>query len=220
LRHNSETLDGRKAIAVASAEFDAGWESALNAAFEECEALGYGLTAEQQAILRGAIARSPISPPPEALANPLDTLTPEQRQAFLQYVDEQDRQNRSWKVQLLNDWLQGTASGDVQFIRDDFGLAWVEQITPKHLAQYRESERLRVGDRIEVASNLWEWTREDGPCPREWFPCIVINLTESEAQGDDEAITSCVVRFDNGMEYEIQGIYDWNRYNWRWMGAE
>ncbi|MFP5275246.1 hypothetical protein [Coleofasciculus sp.] len=26
-----------------------------------------------------------------------------------------------------------------------------------------------------------------------------------------------IVRFDHGMEYEIQGIYEWNRYNWRWI---
>lgn len=57
---------------MASAEFDTGWESALNAAFEECEALGYGLTAEQQAILRRAIARSPGSFSAEATANPLE----------------------------------------------------------------------------------------------------------------------------------------------------
>ena len=212
------TLDCRKAIAVASAEFDTGWESALNAAFEECEALGYGLTAEQQAILRRAIARSPGSFSAAATANPLEELTPDQRRAFLRYIDEQDRQNLPWKAQFLNDWLQGTASGEVQFVRDDFGLAWLERITPEHLAQYRQSDQLRVGDRIEIASNLWEWTQEDGPCPREWFPCTVINLTEPESQADGASIFSCTVRFDNGMEYEIQGIYDWNRYNWRWLG--
>ncbi|WP_416670750.1 hypothetical protein [Egbenema bharatensis] len=27
--------------------------------------------------------------------------------------------------------------------------------------------------------------------------------------------TNCLIQFDNGMEYEIQGIYEWNRYNWR-----
>ncbi|MBE9099558.1 hypothetical protein IQ267_08910 [filamentous cyanobacterium LEGE 07170] len=203
---------------MASAEFDTGWESALNAAFEECEALGYGLTAEQQAILRRAIARSPGSFSAEATANPLEELAPDQRQAFLQYIDEQDRQNLPWKAQFLNDWLQGTASGEVQFVRDDFGLAWLERITPEHLAQYRQSDQLRVGDRIEIASNLWEWTQEDGPCPREWFPCTVINLTEPGSQVDGESIFSGTVRFDNGMEYEIQGIYDWNRYNWRWLG--
>lgn len=212
------TLDCRKAIAVASAEFDTGWESALNAAFEECEALGYGLTAEQQAILRRAIARSPGSFSAEATANPLEELTPDQRQAFLRYIDEQDRQNLPWKAQFLNDWLQGKASGEVQFVRDDFGLAWLERITPEHLAQYRQADQLRVGDRIEIASNLWEWTQEDGPCPREWFPCTIINLTEPGSQVDGASIFSCTVRFDNGMEYEIQGIYDWNRYNWRWLG--
>ena len=203
---------------MASAEFDTGWESALNAAFEECEALGYGLTAEQQAILRRAIARSPGSFSAKATANPLEELTPDQRQAFLQYIDEQDRQNLPWKAQFLNDWLQGTASGEVQFVRDDFGLAWLERITPEHLAQYRQSNQLRVGDRIEIASNLWEWTQEDGPCPREWFPCTVINLTEPGSQADGASIFSCTVRFDSGMESEIQGIYDWNRYNWRWLG--
>lgn len=203
---------------MASAEFDAEWESALNAAFEECEALGYALTAEQQAILRRAIARSPVSPPPEAVPNPLEELSPEQRQAFLRYIHEQERQDLPWKAQLLNDWLQGEASGNVQFIREEFGMAWLDRITPEHLAKYRQPDQLKVGDRIEVASNLWEWTQENGPCPREWFPCTVIELTEPLEQADGKTICRCTVRFENGMEYEIQGIYDWNRYNWRWLG--
>ncbi|BDI19545.1 hypothetical protein ANSO36C_53470 [Nostoc cf. commune SO-36] len=32
----------------------------------------------------------------------------------------------------------------------------------------------------------------------------------------NDSSTNCVVRFFNGAEYEIQGIYEWNRYNWRW----
>lgn len=204
---------------MASAEFEAEWEAALNAAFAECEALGYALTPEQQAILRGAIAQAGLAQPPSETSNPLDELTPEQRQALLRFIQEQERQEQPWKAQLLNDWLQGETSGEVQFIRDEFGPTWLERITPEHLLQYQEPEQLRVGDRIEVASNLWEWTQEDGPCPREWFPATVTALTEPMVQPDGKAICGCTVRFDNGMEYEIQGIYDWNRYNWRWQGA-
>jgi hypothetical protein len=230
-------------------------EAALRVAFEACEAEGYPLTVEQQSLLLQLVARQlengEISPalrpkassanePEEILDNPLDALTADQRQAFLNYVRETQENGRSWKAQLLNDWLRGDDSGPVQFVRDQFGLNWLERVRPVHLAAYAESAlRLKVGDRIEVANSLWEWVQDDGPCSREWFPCIVIAVNESaiheSANGEaatSEAATasspeasetrwaSCCVRFDNGMEYEIQGVYEWNRYNWRWAAEK
>lgn len=61
---------------------------------------------------------------------------------------------------------------------------------------------------------LWEWVQENGPCSREWFPCTVVGL--SQGSDCDRLYYNCVIHFDNGTEYEIQGIYQWNRYNWRW----
>lgn len=152
--------------------------------------------------------------------NPLDELTPDQRQLLLQFVAEQEQQSRPWKIQLLNDWLNNRDSGQVQFIRDRYGLQWLGRIEPVHLAQYAlqagEELNLKVGDRIEVCNSLWEWVQETGPCSREWFLCTVIQIDEL---GDD-AFTKCIIRFNNGAEYEIQGIYDWNRYNWRWPQGE
>ena len=33
---------------------------------------------------------------------------------------------------------------------------------------------------------------------------------------NDGSYHNGVIRFDNGTEYEIQGICEWNRYNWRY----
>ncbi|MFQ3616208.1 MAG: hypothetical protein SNJ57_12935 [Cyanobacteriota bacterium] len=230
-------------------------EAALRVAFEACDAEGYPLTVEQQSLLLQLVAQqlengralpalrskaSSVNEPEDSLNNPLDALTVDQRQAFLNYVQEAQESGRSWKAQLLNDWLRGDDSGPVQFVRDQFGLSWLEQVRPVHLAAYAEAVlRLKVGDRIEVANSLWEWVQDDGPCSREWFPCTVIAVNEStiheSANGESatsELITpgtpetsetrraSCCVRFDNGMEYEIQGIYEWNRYNWRWAAGK
>lgn len=161
-------------------------------------------------------------PSPETSSNPLDELTPSQRQAFLNFVQQETAQNRSWKVQLLNDWLQGQTSGTVQFVREIYGLAWLERVQPNHLAEYADDVTwtLQVGDRIEVSNSLWEWVQDDGPCSREWFPCTVVAITpvdETAAQPNSDIC--CTLRFDNGMEYELQSIYDWNRYNWRWAKA-
>jgi hypothetical protein len=153
--------------------------------------------------------------------NPLDELTLEQRQRFLQFVREKEQQARPWKIQLMNDWLQEQDSGSVQFIRDRFGLPWLNRIKPSHFEKYVEIDdeppvRLKVGDRIEVSNALWEWVQDDGPCSSEWFACIVLQI---EATRDrDDIFTSCIVRLiDTGVEYEIQGIYQWNRYYWRWI---
>lgn len=236
-------------------------EAALRVAFEACDAEGYPLTVEQQSLLLQLVARqlengqaypkaSSTNEPAGSLDNPLDALTADQRQAFLNYVQEAQESGRSWKAQLLNDWLRGDDSGPVQFVRDQFGLNWLERVRPVHLAAYAESTlRLKVGDRIEVANSLWEWVQDDGPCSREWFPCTVIAVNESaihECAGSESATcesatresatsepapasppeasevrrASCCVRFDNGMEYEIQGVYEWNRYNWRWAAEK
>lgn len=219
-------------------------EAALRVAFNACTAEGYPLSLEQQTLLlqlvtqqfgngessTRRIERPGASESADALSNPLAELTAEQRLAFLQYVQEAQEGGRSWKAQLLNDWLRGDDSGSVQFVRDQFGLSWLERVQPVHLAAYADAaRRLEVGDRIEVANSLWEWVQDDGPCSREWFPCTVVALSEpaaSEVVAADTTVSpetqqawGCV-RFDNGMEYEIQGIYEWNRYNWRWAGEE
>jgi len=136
----------------------------------------------------------------------------------LQFIQETDRPDYSWKVQLLNDWLQGQKSGAVQFVREHYGLQWLEQVQPSHVTYYLERDgnvlvKLKMGDRIEVCNALWEWVQESGPCDRQWFSCTVIQVPDDK----NPLNAGCIVRFDNGSEYEIQGIYDWNRYNWRWM---
>jgi hypothetical protein len=204
-------------------------EAVLQVAFIQCEALLCPLTDQQKQILLQAITEAVTR---EALlsstndnqgrdrANPLDELTPEQRQSLLQFVKEQEKLDRPWKIKLLNDWLHNRDSGAVQFIRDLYGPQWLNRVKPVHLAQYLEAEtslddlKLKVGDRIEVSNGLWEWVQENGPCSREWFPCTVVRL--SPETDIDCSYSNCVIRFDNGTEYEIQGIYQWNRYNWRW----
>jgi len=192
---------------------EADWDTVLNTVFAECEALGQPLNAQQQSILRQTLARV-AQGNGNGSGNPLEELLPEQRQTLLDFIHEQEKLNRSWKAQLLNDWLDGTDSGSVQFLRDAYGLPWLQRVQPEHIRAYRRPQRLKVGDRIEVANNLWEWVQEDGPCTQEWFPCRVIQFEEATPDGPPER---CTVRFDNGMEYEIQGIYDWNRYHWRWL---
>ena len=202
-------------------------EAALQAAFNSCDSASCPLNQQQKQILLQVVLEL-MPKPAESLdnydlnsdvTNPLDELTPEQRRSFLQFVREQEQQNRPWKIQLMNDWLQERDSGAVQFIRDRFGLAWLNSIKSFHFTKYAEIEaeeplKLKLGDRIEVSNALWEWVQEDGPCSREWFPCTVIQVKEiSNVEG---VSTYCVIRFDSGAEYEIQGVYQWNRYNWRW----
>ena len=205
-------------------------EAILKGAFIQCEAALCPLTDQQKQILRQVLTESMTR---EALdssvngdkdsetENPLDELTPQQRRDLLQFVKEQEKQDRPWKIKLLNDWLHDHDSGVVQFIRDAYGPQWLNRVKPVHLAQYFEAEtsseglRLKLGDRIEVSNGLWEWVQEDGPCSREWFPCTVVQVSQST--DSNNSYYSCVIRFDNGSEYEIQGIYQWNRYNWRWL---
>lgn len=205
-------------------------ESALKIAFDRCKAEGLPLQNEQmQILLQSAIAAlGEVSEPQQNGngLNPLDALTPEQRQALLAYVETHNDSEQSWKARLLDDWLDGRDSGSVQFLRELFGVQWLEQVQPYHLAQYSQvaAMTLQVGDRIEVSNNLWEWVQDEGPCSREWVACTVISLSTTSAPASPTLpesysdYTNCIIRFDNGVEYEIQGIYEWNRYNWRWLG--
>ncbi|MEH1970153.1 hypothetical protein [Nostoc sp.] len=205
-------------------------ETAMLAAFNSCDAASCPLTDTQKQILLQVVEQiqGNSTSGKSNIANPLDELTPEELEAFLQFVKDEEQRNRTWKVQLLNDWLLENDSGTVQFIRQRYGLQWLNRVESCHFDKYSYFEdalKLRVGDRIEVSNALWEWVQEDGPCKREWFPCMVIKVEEISDVYDglrlrDDSSTNCVVRFFNGAEYEIQGIYEWNRYNWRWPHKE
>ncbi|RMG11369.1 MAG: hypothetical protein D6728_08950 [Cyanobacteria bacterium J055] len=193
-------------------------ETVLKAAFDRCRDQGCPLDERQQQILLAAI-RADNTPPADD-PNPLDELTPEELRSFLEFVKDQERQNRSWKVTLLEDWLQGRDSGAVQFVRDRYGTAWLNRVQPFHLEAYEDMLEegilgIEVGDHLEVSNRLWEWVQNDEPSSQEWIACTVIGIYEAEA--DDTKYTNCLIRFENGTEYEIQGIYQWNRYNWRRM---
>ncbi|MFB2923484.1 MULTISPECIES: hypothetical protein [Aerosakkonema] len=196
-------------------------EAALQAAFDRCDAASCPLTETQKQILLQVaenltrIQSQPSGDRSPSSTNPLEELTDNEQETFLEFVREQERQDRSWKIQLMNDWLNNRTSGEVQFIRDRYGLQWLNRVKQSHLAEYSDRTpdeilKLKVGDRIEVSNSLWEWVQENGPCSREWVSCTVIKVDEIDGN------TTCTIRFDNGSEYEIQGIYEWNRYNWRW----
>ncbi|OKH21955.1 hypothetical protein [Chroogloeocystis siderophila] len=195
-------------------------EATLQAAFRDCEAAGCALTEQQKEIIIQAITHQhSLEDIDSASTNPLAELTIEERRSFWEYIKEQQQQERDWKIQLLNDWLMSRDSGKVQFLRDRYGLQWLNRIKPVHIAEYADGAedtlKLKVGDRIEVSNGLWEWVQETGPCQREWYSCTVLQI--KEADDGNNTTTSCVVRLSNGAEYEIQGVYSWNRYNWRWM---
>ncbi|MEC4985332.1 MAG: hypothetical protein SAJ37_19695 [Oscillatoria sp. PMC 1068.18] len=201
-------------------------EAALKAAFRSCEIAFSPLTDQQKQILLQIVLQELIDNVGErggedAGENPLGELTPAERLALLEFVQTQEEANLPWKITLLNDWLHDRDSGSVQFIRDRYGTAWLNRVKPVHLAQYferenfREGLKLKVGDRIEVANALWEWVQNQNPCQREWFPCTVIGV--SQLADNDSTYNNCTIRFDNGAEFEIQGIYQWNATNWRWL---
>jgi hypothetical protein len=199
----------------------------LQMAFDRCDQMGHGLDLNQQTILlqtiTAAFTEKWSGASNTTKENPLTQLQEEERQALFNFIDQQESQGKSWKLQLLNDWLNGVDSGTVQFIRVKYGLSWLDQVQPIHINAYRDQRQLTIGDRIEVSNTLWEWVQEAGPCTEEWFACTVIDLIEIEesptADINPNAQSRCIVRFDNGMEYEIQGIYDWNRYKWRFPKA-
>ena len=185
-------------------------EAALKVAFSRCDYNFCPLSEEQKQIMLQVIEEliEPKALVDNRSNNPLDELSSEQRQSFWQYIQVQEQQNLSWKAQLLNDWLQGRDSGAMQFIREVYGFEWLNRIKPGHIAKYAEEVlKLKLGDRIEVSNGLWEWVQETGSCSRQWFSCTVIAVDE----------TNCTIRFSNGAEYQIQGVYNWNRYNWRWV---
>lgn len=196
------------------------WASLLQTGFAACESAGVPLEPEQQEILRQILLtwqeQAKVDGSIALTANPLDELTPEQRQTFLQYVVQEGRNNNAWKIKLLNDWLHNRDSGPVQFIRKCYGVQWLERIQPFHLAVYTETKFLpvKVGDRLEVCNRLWEWVPEatEGD---EWYPCTVIRVYE--ATDNNRCYRSCSVRLENGVEYDIPGLYDWNQSNWRWQ---
>lgn len=194
-------------------------EITLKAAFTQCEQALCPLTEQQKQVILQAVLDSLSSV--DGNHNPLDELTLAQRQALLEFITDQEKLNLSWKIRLLNDWLNEQDSGSVQFIREQFGFEWLNRVKPIHWQEYLQQvritrDKLQVGDLIEISNGLWEWVQDDGQ--REWFPCRVIEL--SEVSDDEVNYASCIVRFENGLEYEIQGIYQWNRGNWRFSKSE
>jgi hypothetical protein len=194
-------------------------EAALQTAFQSCDVTGCPLSEMQKRTLLQVVKHVLTNSTTRVsnTANPLDELAPEELLIFLEFVKSEEQQNRTWKVQLLNDWLHNQDSGAVQFIRERYGLPWLHRIEPYHFekyAEFGEALKLRVGDRIEVSNALWEWVQENSPCDREWFSCIVIQV--DEISNGKNSSGNCTIRFYDGSEFEIQGIYDWNRYNWRW----
>ncbi|MBD0302250.1 MAG: hypothetical protein ICV85_08725, partial [Tolypothrix sp. T3-bin4] len=88
-------------------------EAALQAAFNSCDAASCPLTDMQKQILLQVIEEIQENSYAGVadLRNPLDELTPAELEAFLEFVKTQEQHNRTWKVQLLNDWLQQKDSG-------------------------------------------------------------------------------------------------------------
>lgn len=201
-------------------------KAALQAAFNRCETVSCPLTEFQKQLIVQVFeelthqdtGQNTTHQEPDT-TNPLDELTPEQRRSLLQFVKELEGQSRPWKIQLLNDWLEERDSGPVQFIRDFYGPQWLNRVKLVHFAKYEDLEgeealKLKVGDRIEVSNGLWEWVQEAGPCSRQWFLCTVVSVNRTG--NGQSANNNCIIRFSSGAEYEIQGVYQWNRYNWRW----
>ncbi|KYC42428.1 hypothetical protein WA1_20910 [Scytonema hofmannii PCC 7110] len=190
---------------------------ALQAAFYRCDAASCPLTDTQKEILLQVVEKVKGNSQLDVsdVLNPLDELTQEEIHALLEFVKSQEEQNLSWKAQLLNDWLLENDSGAVQFIRDRYGLQWLNRVEDCHFQKYvyEDAPKLRVGDRIEVCNALWEWVQDDGPCSRQWYKCTIIRIDETNDSSGSS--TNCIIRFNTGEEYEIQGIYEWNRYYWR-----
>ena len=195
-------------------------EVALQVAFNDCDAARCPLTDGQKIILLQAVNKQINgNSTQEKLkdVNPLKDLTAEELQIFSEFVKQQEQQNRSWKMQLLNDWLQEKDSGVLQFIRERYGIQWLNQIEKYHFDELptETNLKLKVGDRIEVCNGLWEWVQEGTACEPQWFICSVIGI--DEIVDGDSSYTTCTIRFNDGGEYQIQGIFQWNSYQWRWV---
>uniref|UniRef100_B8HXN4 Uncharacterized protein n=1 Tax=Cyanothece sp. (strain PCC 7425 / ATCC 29141) TaxID=395961 RepID=B8HXN4_CYAP4 len=193
-------------------------KQALENAFNQCEQAGYPLEEIQKQILLqiSELAQLQTAPPlANTGMNPLDDLTPAERQRLLEHIHHCEREGLDWKICLLNDWLAGNSSGMVQFIRDRYGPTWLEQVHPFHLAAYSDGRiKVKLGDRLEVSNTLWEWIPDPQAQEREWYACRVIRVFESS--DGDRTYLNCTVRLENGSEYDIYGMDDWNHYNWRW----
>jgi hypothetical protein len=193
---------------------------ALETAFRQCGAAGMALNDVQrqilqqvtQTVLLQTLTNLDTANPDE---NPLEALTEGQRQALLRFVSECDRNTQDWKTALFNDWLQGQESGQVQFLRDRYGFNWINRVQRQDIAAYTEDDEqaLKIGDRIEVSSRLWEWIPEDLGEEPEWLTCTLVHLTQPD--DIDTIILNGTVQFENGVELEIQGLNDWNKINWR-----
>ncbi|AFZ45770.1 hypothetical protein PCC7418_3663 [Halothece sp. PCC 7418] len=194
-------------------------QSVLETIISRCEQGKTPLSQQQAEILQQVLMETLTSSTEELPNdnNPLDELTSDQREALLAFIVEQGE--RPWKARILNDWLQGRDSGNVQFLREDYGPQWLNRVQPYHVAQYleysdrAENVQLKVGDRVEVSNLLWEWVQDDDPENQDWYPCTVVSLSQGEYNG--HRYQNCTIRFDNGAEWEIPGIYQWNRYYWR-----
>jgi hypothetical protein len=194
-------------------------EQALEAAFRQCGTAGMALNDVQRQILQQVTQTVLLKAlrNPDAIdseENPLEALTAAQRETLLSFIEQCDRTAQDWKTVLFNDWLQGQDSGQVQFLRDRYGLDWINRVQPQDIAAYIETDEpeLKIGDRLEVSSLLWEWIPEDLGEEPEWIPCALIQLTQLE---DPETTLTGTVQFENGVELEIQGLNDWNKSNWR-----
>lgn len=192
-------------------------KKAIKAAFNQCQRAFCPLSERQKEIIRQSILKSLIQSS-KASENPLDELTPGEKQALLSFIQAQAAENWDWKITLLNDWLNNRDSREVQFIRDKYGFNWLNQVQKIHIdsclqLERRQNQLLQVGDRIEVCNGLWEWAQDNSPCPPEWFPCVVVGLAEIGA--GDSVNTTAIVRFESGAEFEVQGIYQGNKSYWR-----
>jgi hypothetical protein len=193
---------------------------ALETAFRQCGTAGMALNDVQRQILQQVTQTVLIKAllNPDAVdpdENPLDALTEDQCQALLDFIAECDRTTQDWKTILFNDWLQGKDSGPVQFLRDRYGFDWIDRVKRQNIDAYAEAEEqeLKVGDRLEVSSRLWEWIPEDLGEEPEWIVCTLINLTQPD-RGEATTITG-TVQFENDLVLEIEGLHDWNKGNWR-----
>ena len=192
-------------------------QSLLETILRRCEKGQIPLSKEQAEILQQVLIETLTSSTAELPdeGNPLDELSAEEREALLEFIVEKGES--PWKAQILNDWLQGQNSGKVQFLREAYGPQWLNRVQPYHIAQYLENSdraedvQLKIGNRIEVSNLLWEWVQDEDS--QEWFPCTVVSLSEGEYNG--HRYQNCTIRFENGAEWEIPGIYQWNRYYWR-----
>jgi hypothetical protein len=194
-------------------------EQALEAAFRQCGTAGMALNDVQRQILQQVTQTVLLKAltNPDAIdseENPLKALTADQRETLLSFIEQCDRTTQDWKTVLFNDWLQGRDSGSVQFLRDRYGFDWINRVQRQDIAAYIETDEpeLRIGDRLEVSSRLWEWIPEDLGEEPEWLPCTLVHLTQPE---DPETTLNGTVQFENGVELEVQGLNDWNKSNWR-----